>query len=269
MYTALQDIKVQMPDGSIETRTPGQPVPEAADWSNVQRYVAQGRLAADSGTIVPALHRSKSHNLAVDPDGNPIDDVPLYTVKRNLAKANDRKLEKLCSTYSLNPADFKGRDAIRKALVPLIMAANEASDKGAADRKRKAAQAKAARRPHKALSHLPSPEEEAKLAAAAKAKEKADFDLAVQKEAELADAKAKAQENLAGAQVVDDDPDPELLSDGDNPIPSADQLLNATAADLGKMKNAELKAYASEKGIDLGEATKHDDMVKAILEVQG
>lgn len=242
MYTAAREIKVQMTDGSVDIRAPGQKVPEAAGWPDAARWVAQGALIPDPGTQVPPSLRRKSVNIAVDPDGTPIDDVQAYVVRRNLDKADDKKLEKLCATYGIDPmsGEYRNRGMLRAALFPLIMEANEKSTAAAAERKRKAAQARHAR--HNPLGHL----DEGEPAAAS-----------------------------GDEFVIDNSPDPELSGDGEAPMPNADEIAASQSEGLmldgdalSAMKNNELASYAEEHGIDLGGATKKADMVTAILEAQ-
>lgn len=51
-YIALRSLKVQKPDGKMDLRAPGDPVPEAAKWKDVDRWVRRGWIAeTDPATI--------------------------------------------------------------------------------------------------------------------------------------------------------------------------------------------------------------------------
>lgn len=62
-YIACRSIRVHMPDGSVQTRAPGDPVPEAAGWANPRawcnrgwiRYVGEGLppVGVDRGKMRP------------------------------------------------------------------------------------------------------------------------------------------------------------------------------------------------------------------------
>lgn len=43
-YIAGKVIQIQKADGSVETRKPGDPVPEAAGWKNLSAWLAQKRI---------------------------------------------------------------------------------------------------------------------------------------------------------------------------------------------------------------------------------
>lgn len=45
MYKALKQLKVQTEDGKIEIRNPGDIVPEADDWPNLQPWISKGFIA--------------------------------------------------------------------------------------------------------------------------------------------------------------------------------------------------------------------------------
>lgn len=69
-------------------------------------------------------------------------------------------------------------------------------------------------------------------------------------------------------QSIEADPNdiPEMIAKGvvaeDTEIPEVKET------DIEKMKVAELKEYAEEKGIDLGEATKKDEILEVIKEAE-
>lgn len=53
-YVALVALKIQRPDGTIEVRKPGEPVPEAEGWKNLDAYVRSRRVGFVAETETPA-----------------------------------------------------------------------------------------------------------------------------------------------------------------------------------------------------------------------
>lgn len=82
-YVAVRSLKVQRPDGTMDLRAPGQAVPEAANWTDVERWVRRGWIApSEPGSAKPAKVTPKP-SVPVDPDGNPIHDLPAFIAKRD------------------------------------------------------------------------------------------------------------------------------------------------------------------------------------------
>jgi len=53
-YIALRSLKVQKADGTMDLRAPGDPVPEAANWKDVDRWVRRGWLSETDPVTIKA-----------------------------------------------------------------------------------------------------------------------------------------------------------------------------------------------------------------------
>lgn len=84
-YIALRSLKVQKADGTMDLRQPGEPVPEAAKWRNLELWVRRGWVApADAEATNQILHKAKPKPMIpVDPGGKPIEDLEAYKAKRD------------------------------------------------------------------------------------------------------------------------------------------------------------------------------------------
>jgi hypothetical protein len=77
-YVALRSIKVQRPDRSLEIRSPGDPVPEAKTWRNVELWVRRGYITPADGATLQPVKAAKQPMIPIDPQGNPIEDLAAY-----------------------------------------------------------------------------------------------------------------------------------------------------------------------------------------------
>lgn len=76
-FVALKSIKVQTADGVIETRKPGDAVPEAAGWKNLQAYIDTKTIKRVGVDEKPAAKPTKLAPRALD-DANESAPAPMF-----------------------------------------------------------------------------------------------------------------------------------------------------------------------------------------------
>jgi len=82
-YVALRSMKVQKPDRTVEVRSPGDPVPEAESWPNVELWVRRGYISPADGATLQPVKAVKKPMVPITPDGKPIEDLAKYKAERD------------------------------------------------------------------------------------------------------------------------------------------------------------------------------------------
>jgi len=137
-YVALRSIKVQKSDRTVEVRNPGDPVPEADTWRNVELWVRRGYVAPGDGTTLQPVKASKKPMIPVDPQGNPIADLVAYkggavapvVVEEGPASPTHESLSKLTKVQLIQMGEKYGLDlndtSLKEELIASVLNAAKA-----------------------------------------------------------------------------------------------------------------------------------------------
>lgn len=90
-YVALVALKIQLPDGTIEVRKPGEPVPEAEGWKNLDAYVRSRRVGLVAETAAKATKPAKATKAASEPASEPVADAAVAGTSPLFGFAKARK----------------------------------------------------------------------------------------------------------------------------------------------------------------------------------
>lgn len=115
-FVALRPLNIQKPDGTMEVRSPGQSVPEAGGWPNLQSWLNRGWIALAEGAVMPLVRPDFTPNRAVDPDGRPIADIEKYKAERDARQMTRKQVLAAATHYGLAPASFESDAALRTAI---------------------------------------------------------------------------------------------------------------------------------------------------------
>ena len=124
-YIALRSLKVQKADRTLEIRKPGDPVPEAAEWKNLDLWIRRGFVAeTDQETVrtkkdVPRK-KSISAELKEEVPTNPASAPPklsVYPTREELSKLTKIQLIAEGLKYGLNLSE----NALKEELVNAVL----------------------------------------------------------------------------------------------------------------------------------------------------
>jgi hypothetical protein len=124
-YVALRSIKVQKPDRTVEIRSPGEAVPEADSWANVELWVRRGYIApADGSTLQPVKAARKPavpyQPIATQPEAPPVD-APAGPTHESLSKLTKVQLIQMGEKYGLELNDA----ALKEELISSVLSASK------------------------------------------------------------------------------------------------------------------------------------------------
>jgi hypothetical protein len=126
-YIALRSLKVQKADGTMEIRRPGDPVPEAATWKDVNRWVRRGWVAeTDPSTIKSkkAVPRKKSVPASVKEkiptEPPPARDPSLPPTREELSKLTKIQLIAVGLKYGLELSENSLKDELVEAVLGAV-----------------------------------------------------------------------------------------------------------------------------------------------------
>lgn len=137
-YVALRSIKVQKPDRTMDVRGPGDPVPEAETWRNVELWVRRGYIAPADGTTLQPMKAAKKPMIPVDPEGKPIADLVAYkgakappvVVEEGPAAPTHESLSKLTKVQLIQMGEKYGLElsdtALKEELIASVLNAAKA-----------------------------------------------------------------------------------------------------------------------------------------------
>lgn len=117
-YVALRSMKIQKPDGTMELRKPGDPVPEADGWSDPERWVRRQWIApADGQTLRPMKPPRKPSVPAKLPEPAVVEEAPAAPTHESLSKLTKVQLIQMGEKYGMELNDA----ALKEELIASVL----------------------------------------------------------------------------------------------------------------------------------------------------